>query len=273
LHDIPYQAALRMQSEDSFLGGIQQYGEARLIDRLVPPGERVFTFGQLTDSYTSHEILVGYQAASNEVLRDIIWTPIVDGYQPNRILTFRFAPRDLSAVRVVQTEKAKDAQWSMAEMRAFQGSAELPRLPEWRLSAHPNPWDVQMAFDNSPVTRWRSWQVAEPGMFVQIDFGHLQRLDAVALESSAEYQTKVKLEGLDKSGNWSIILDHPEETSRPIGVNLRRAATEELKARGVHYILVEQADIRSDDFRKYAGLWGMKCIGEWNSMGWLFQIE
>jgi Dolichyl-phosphate-mannose-protein mannosyltransferase/F5/8 type C domain len=273
LHDIPYKAALRRQSEDSFLGGIQQYGEARLIDRLVPPGERVFTFGQMTDSYTSHEILVGYQSASNEVLRDIIWTPIVDSYQPNRILTFRFAPRDLSAVRVVQTEKAKDAQWNISEMRVFQGSVELPRLPEWRLSAHPNPWDVQMAFDNSPITRWRSWQVAEPGMFVQIDFGQLQRLDAVALESNAEYQTKVKLEGLDKSGKWSTILDHPEETSRPIGVNLRRAATEELKARGIHYILVEKADIRSDDFRKYAGLWGMKCIGEWNSMGWLFQIE
>jgi len=274
LHDIPYRAALRIQSEDAYLGGIPQYNESRLIDRLVPSGERVFTFGQMADSYTSHEIVVGFQAASNEVLRDIIWAPLFDGYQPNRILTFRFAPRDLRAVRAVQTEKAKDVQWSITEMRVFQGSAELPRLPEWRLSAHPNPWDVQMAFDNSPVTRWRSWQAAEPGMFVQIDFGHVQRLDAVTLESSDEgYKTKVKLEGLDAQGKWSTILDHPEETSRPVRANLRRAAAVELKARGIHYILVEKSDVRSDDFLKYAGLWGMKCIGQWNSMGWLYHIE
>jgi hypothetical protein len=245
-----------------------------MIDRLVPAGERVFTFGQMSDSYTSHEILVGFQAGFNEVLRDIIWTPLFESWQPSRNLTFRFAPRELRAVRVVQTEKAKDVQWSISEMRVFQGSTELPRRPEWRLRAHPNPWDVQMAFDNSPVTRWRSWQVAEPGMFVQIDFGHLQRLDAVSLECGDEgYQTKVKLEGLDVNGRWSTILDHPEETSRPVAVNLRRTAAAELKARGIHYILVEKADLRSEDFRKYAGLWGMKCIGQWNSTGWLYHIE
>jgi len=274
LQNIPYKAALRIQSEDAYLGGIPQYGEARMIDRLVPAGERVFTFGQMSDAYTSHEILVGFQAASNEVLRDIIWTPLFDSYQPNRTLTFRFSPRELRAVRAVQTEKARDVQWGISEMRVFLDNGELPRLPEWRLSAHPNPWDVQMAFDNSPVTRWRSWQVAEPGMFVQIDFGHLQRLDAVSLECGDEgYQTKVTLEGLDANGRWSTILDHPEEKNRSVGVNLRREATEELKARGVHYILVEKGDIRSDDFRKYTGLWGMKCIGRWNSDGWLFHIE
>jgi hypothetical protein len=164
--------------------------------------------------------------------------------------------------------------WGVAELRILDGANELPRLPGWRLSAHPNPWDVQMAFDNSPVTRWRSWQVAEPGMFIQVDFGQIQKLDAVVAESSDEgYQTKTKLEGMDSSGQWAVILDQPVETSRPTRVNLRRAAADEFKARGIHYIVVEKDDIRSEDFRLYTSLWGMKCIGEWKSAAWLYHIE
>jgi hypothetical protein len=275
LRGIPYKAALRIEPEDAFISRrVQQYNEARLIDRLVPAGERVFAFSQVSDSYTSHEILVGFQAAFNETSRDILWTPIFDSFQPTRMLTFRFSPRNLRAVRVVQTERAKQVMWSVSELRVFDGADELPRAPEWRLRAHPNPWDVQMAFDNSPVTRWRSWQVAEPGMFVQVDFGHSQKLDAVVVESSDEgYQTKIKLEGLDPQGKWASILDQPVETSHPTRVNLRRAASAELKARGIHYMLVENSDIRSEDFQIYTSLWGMKCIGQWKSIAWLYHIE
>ncbi len=275
LNNIPYEAALRIEPEASFLGQRSpQYNETRMIDRLVPAGERVFSFAQMTDSYGSHEVLVSFQAAFNEVLRDILWTPLFNSFQPTRILTFRFPERDLRAIRVVQTEKAKDAQWGIAELRVFDGESELPRLAEWRLSAHPNPWDVQMAFDNSPVTRWRSWQVAGPGMFVQVDFGHAQKVDEVVVESGDEgYQTKVKLEGLDPQGKWATILDQPVETSSPTRVNLRLAAASEFKARGIRYLLIEKGDIRSEDFQLYTKLWGMKCIGNWNSVAWLYHIE
>lgn len=275
LNDIPFQAALRIEPEESFIGRrSQQYNESRMIDRLVPPGERVFTFAQMADSYTSHEILVGYQAAFNEIVRDILWTPLFNSFQPTRILTFRFSARELRAIRVVQTEKAKDVQWGVAELHVLNGANELPRAPDWRLSARPNPWDVQMAFDNSPVTRWRSWQVAEPGMFVQVDFGRAQMADAVVVESSDEgYQTKTKLEGMNPLGQWTTIVDHPVETSRATRVNLRLAAASELKARGIHYILVEKSDLRSEDFQTYTSLWGMQCIGEWNSVARLYHIE
>jgi hypothetical protein len=275
LNDIPFQAALRIEPQESFIGRrSQQYNESRMIDRLVPPGERVFTFTQMADSYTSHEILVGYQAAFNEILEDILWTPLFNSFQPTRILTFRFSSRELRAIRVVQTEKAKDVQWGVAELHVLSGANELARAPDWRLSARPNPWDVQMAFDNSPVTRWRSWQVAEPGMFVQVDFGRAQMADAVVVESSDEgYQTKTKLEGMNPLGQWTTIVDKPAETSRATRVNLRLAAATELKARGIHYILVEKSDLRSEDFQIYTSLWGMKCIGEWNSVARLYHIE
>ena len=275
LNDIPFKAALRIEPEDVFIGRrSHQYDEARMIDRLVPAGERVFSFGQMADSYTSHEILVGFQAAFNQTLRDIVWTPLFSSFQPTRNLVFRFSPRELRRIRVVQTETAKDVQWSVSELRIMDGANELARSPAWRLSARPNPWDVQMAFDNSPVTRWRSWEVARPGMFVEVDFGDVQRVGSVMVESSDEgYQTKLKLEGMDQRGQWTTLSDRPAEFSLPTRVNLRRAASEELKARGIHYIMVERDDIRSEDFQTYTSLWGMKCIGQWKSIGWLYHIE
>jgi hypothetical protein len=275
VNSIPLKGALRIEPEDAFISSrSQQYNESRMIDRLVPPGEKVFTFGQLADAYTLHEIVVGYQGAFNETTRDILWTPLFASFQPTRALTFRFPPRELRAVRVVQTERARDAQWGVSELRIMDGKNELERSPAWRLRAHPNPWDVQMAFDNNPVTRWRSWQVAEPGMFIEVDFGQTQKLDAVVVDSAGEgNQTKIKLEGMDARRQWATILGQPEETENPAGVNLRRAASEELKARGIHYLLVEKGDFRSEDFLLYSGLWGMKCIGEWNSAAWLYHIE
>ncbi len=104
-------------------------------------------------------------------------------FQPTRIVKFDFAPRELRKLRVVQTASLPYNQWSIAEMRIFGNTnAELPRDSAWRLTAHPNPWDVQLAFDNSPVTRWRSWQPAAPGMYVQVDFGRLQSAGAVVVE-------------------------------------------------------------------------------------------
>ena len=122
--------------------------------------------------------------------------------------------------------------------------------------------------------RWRSWQVAAPGMFVQLDFGSSQVIDTVTLESADEgYQTKVKLEGRDAQGQWTTLSQQPVETEHPTQVNLRQGAAAELKARGIRYFIVEKTDFRSDDFQMYSALWGIKCIGTWNSSAYLYHIE
>jgi hypothetical protein len=271
---IPFKAALRMEPEEKYLSRrVPQYDEARLIERLVPPGERVFAFTQMADAYLSREILVKYQGAFNEVLGDILWTPLFGGFQPTRQLKFQFPRSGLRKVRVVQTAQAKDVSWGIAELRVLEGGREIPRAPEWRLKAQPNPWDVQMAFDNSPVTRWRSWQRAEPGMFVEVDFGRAQAADSVIVETSDEgYQTNVEVDGMDPQGKWTTLSKTAKETTAHPTMNLRRAATAELKARGIRYVMVEGDDPRSDDFKFYAGLWGMKLIGEAGA-GRLYHIE
>src|SRR5260370_29939 len=274
LSRIPIKAALRIESLDAYLSRRSQlYNSARLIEQLVPKGERVFTFATVGDAHTTHEILLRFQAPFNEVLGDILWTPLFAGYQPSRILRFHFAPQSLRKLRVYQTAHAKDVIWGVSELRVMDEGKEIPRDPEWRLTARPNPWDVQLAFDNSPVTRWRTWQTAEPGMFIELDFGHPQSVDAVVIESSDEdHQTKLKVEGMDAQGNWTTLSSEAQEFVTRSPVNLRLAATSELKARGIRYLLIEKYDLKSEDFEMNSKVWGIKCIGE-RKAARLYQIE
>ena len=264
LDRIPLIPALRIEQEEGYLTRkFPEYNAARMLERVVPAGQKVFAFPQVAEAYTSREVLVRYEGAFNEVLNDILWNPIIGDFQARRVVRFEFPARAFRRIRVVQTARAAVNQWSIAELRVFSNGGELARQAGWRLSARPNPWDVQLAFDNTPVTRWRSWQIAEAGMYVEIDFGRLQPLDAVALETSNDtLETKVRLDGMDEAGKWAAVSSEPLETRTAMNVNLRLAASSELKARGVRYVLISKDDIGAADYRRYGSLWGLKPVGE-----------
>ncbi len=274
IDSIPLRAALRIKPESEYLSErSQQYRDGMLIQKLVPQGEKVLAMSNSSESYIPHEVVVKYEAAYNEVLGDILWTPMFNGFQPTQKLKFHFPARTVRKVRVTHTARSESSMFDMHEFRIFDAGKELARAPEWRLTANPNPWDVQLAFDNSPVTRWRSWRNAEPGMFVEVDFGRDQEVDGATIETTDGYdQQKMKLEGADAQGKWAALGANPESSTAPYPVNLRGTASAELKARGVRYVLVGSGDIRADDYRKYAALWGMKCLGESNGTR-LYRIE
>jgi len=263
LNGIPIRAALRIEPEDKFLREQSlAYAEARMIEQLVPPGQRVFAFSPTGQAYTSREISVSYMAAPNEVLHAALLAALFPGLSPSRQIEFHFSPAEVRKIRAVQTAQAKVDQWGIFEMRVYRGEADLARSPEWRLTANPNSWDVQLAFDNSEVTRWRSWQTAAPGMYVEIDLGRAQTIDAVSIESGEEgYQAKIRIDGMDAQGNWRTLSDQPQESVHQPRGNLRRAAAAQLKLHGYRYLLVGQDDTRSNDFAAYQSIWGIKQVG------------
>jgi Dolichyl-phosphate-mannose-protein mannosyltransferase len=262
IENVPVKAALRREREDAYLSQDPEYAAARMIGGIVPPTEPIFAISQGGQSYLQRDLLIGYESASNEVLQDILWTPVIRDFQPTRIFKFDFAPRQLRKLRVVQTASLPDNQWSVAELRVFNGLAELPRDSAWRLTAHPNPWEVQLAFDNSPVTRWRSWQPAAPGMYIEVDFGRLQSATAVTVESSNDIgAAKMKLEGMGADGASVTLSDHPVESKQPIRASLRLAATAELKARGIHYLAIKPDNPGANDLRRYPAYWGLTLAG------------
>jgi hypothetical protein len=205
-------------------------------------------------------LLLGrYTGAFNEVMADILWNPLFPDMQARVLESFRFPTRQVRKMRIVQTANMGPVSWNIAEVRLYQAGQELPRASAWRLTAHPNPWDVQMAFDASPVTRWRTWQGGEPGMYIEVDLGADHPLDAVTVLTSQDCRNaRLSLEVNEGDGRWITVPATPVESTVLEDLNLRKLATEEVKRRGVEYLVVKDSDIGGKDFREYAPQWGLQ---------------
>jgi Dolichyl-phosphate-mannose-protein mannosyltransferase len=265
LDRILYKQALRKIPQETYLRqNFSFYGIARMVDESVPKGAMVLAANGLPDSYTSHEILVSFQSAYNEDLADILNAGWDDARQPTVRRTFKLPATPVRRVRVLQTAVgAPDEEFKVHELRFFGNGVELPRDPAWRLRAWPNPWDVQLAFDNSPATRWRSWETAAPGMYVETDFGKTQSIDEVRLDTSFDYANiRLQLEAMDASGKWVKIAPEPATQAIPAPVGIRRWATRELHARGIDYVVMQDSDWGAEDMREDPESWGFKEIAK-----------
>jgi hypothetical protein len=261
LNRILYREALRIVPQDDALRRASEtYGLARMIELNVPKGERVLAMEEVPFSYTSREVLVGFESAFNEELRDILNAGWNADQQPTVRHTFRFPAIVTRRVRLVETVPSKE-QWGVHELRFYSDDVELPRQPEWRLQAWPNPWDVQLAFDNSAATRWRSWERATPGMYLEADFSKPQIVDRVTVETCPDdggIQTAVEV--LDDRGNWQLVGGQAAEENVKLRSNIRKAAIYELHVRGVNYLLIRDTDYGSEDIRDDPESWGLKEI-------------
>jgi len=175
--------------------------------------------------------------------------------QPTRHLHFNFPARRVRRLRVSQTAANRPDHFAAHELRFFLLGRELPRAPQWRLRAWPNPWDVQYAFDASPVTRWSSWELLRPGMFIEVDFGGEQTIDRMVVETSIE--TAQARMSLDIAPGVK-----PIEVEAPPPLGLRREAIEVLRSKGVTHLLVTGGDFGSADYFEHREEWGLDVMGE-----------
>jgi hypothetical protein len=260
----PYEAALRLTPPDEFLRkNARGFAAAQMIDALVPDSEPVFSMDGLPDSYTRHPILLYYQSAANETLADTInmgWNPAA---QPVMSRVFSFPERKARRLRVEQTFQLDyPHQWNVYELRFFYRGAELARKLDWRLQAWPNPWEVQLAFDNALATRWRSGEVAGPGMYLDVDFGREESVDEVRLIASGDSElTLMQLEWMNPAGAWEKIAEKPAAIYQDVPKGIRRMATYELHARGIHYLVVGDTNNGAEDFAEDPEAWGLKLLG------------
>ena len=260
----PLRAALRIETEDEYLSRSEPgYLVDRMIERQVPPGNRVFSFEPIPESWTTREIVSGQNAAENEVVADVLRTALVSRGLPMRPLDLRFSPTVLRRVRAIQTARIAGEMWSVSEFQVLKGGNPLSPDRKWRIRANPNPWDVRLAFDRSLVTRWRSWEDAAPGMFLEVDFGEPESIDQVHLISHPDaLSNHIHVLGMDARGEWHHLEADPlVEPARAMG-DLREQAVHHLLARGIRYLLVTPGAFGANDFGENAAAWGIRLIGE-----------
>jgi hypothetical protein len=263
LRGVPWREALRIRPEAPYLERwIPDYGAVRLIETRTSPGSTIFATDPLPEAYTSRRVLVEYYSAENQKTGRILRIGSVPEDAPDLRLRFSFPRQTLRALRVVQTASGTNL-WSIHELRVYDGPRELPRRPEWRLRARPSPWGLQDAFDNSLITFWISGDSLRPGMYVQVDFGVNEPLDALEIATAPDqWQVRLELQGLTPDGTWTELAKSPQQREEAAPLGLRRAVAGELKRRGIDYVLIFDRDKGADDLHRNAQRWGIQELGE-----------
>jgi len=263
-----------VQSEDSYLSWDVNYSIVRSMESRVPAGARIFSLSGLQEAYSTKTFLSAWLSAESERLLDVFQCAAYPGYKPSWIRTYRFAPQQLRELRLVETARAlRHESWSIAEVHLESGGQELQRTPAWRLTAKPNRWDIGMAFDNNRVTRWRSWQEYEPGMFIEIDFGKVQSIDAVRIEIPPDQGGAVmRIEGLDGRGRPQAIPATMTQTDVPDVGFLGASAMSEMRSRNIQYFFLRTGDYGAKEVLKDPAAWNLTLAGEYGD-GRLYHID
>jgi len=261
LHNLPFRDAMRFAPASEYLRShLPQYGVDAMLDRVTEPGATVFTYQAIAEAYTSRRVLVDYESAGNHIDGVILWTGFLRDWQPTWRAGFQFERQTLRRFRIVQRTDGH-ARWRIHELRAFNGSAEVARAG-WQATAKPYPWGMNYAVDGNPVTFWESGDPLSAGASVEVSFAAPQALDSILIETSPNQpELELELYGEAASGEWKLLSAHPQifnANSR----DLRRAAVEELKRRGVGYVLLFENDLVAPAVRERGVAAGMVELGE-----------
>lgn len=274
LTDVPWRAALRIQPEEAFLQTkLPYYNLARLVEKKVPVSARVYANMAPPESRTSRDILVGYHAAFNNTLRDVLWTGLFTGMQPVRRFVCAFPDQRLRKIRILQETDNPAQRWSISEVRMYRGGTLLTRSSAWRLDASQNPWEVGLAFDGNPVTRWLSWEGLAAWSYVEVDFGGVEVLDRVEIDCTPDQsEARMKLQGKKEEGKWVLLCAEPQASVIPPPAGIERMATRTMKKLGIDYLLVLDSDPEATALRTNPELWGVRPVGR-EAPGTLYQIK
>lgn len=254
-----WEAALRIEPEGDFLRReMDHYGMGLLIEKIVPPGEKMLSFQAIQQAYHTREVMVNWHSSLGRRLGDALATPVSGVLRPTWRHQFEFGERVTRRLRVVETQQSATERWSVSELRVFRGGAKLARAPEWRLRASHNPWEVQLAFDNNPVSRWTSGEPYRPGMFLEVDFGRTEPIDGVVVECSHnQLGVRMQVEVENREGQWETVANQARLRDAPAPARLRRIAVETLKMNGVHWIVMHDLDSGARDLQKRQAQWGV----------------
>jgi hypothetical protein len=248
---MPWQAALRLTGPNEWLiSHSAEYRLAQIINRTVPSNKRIWSSIAVAEAYTKPDVLVYYYSAQNETVHDILLTPLTESMQPLWNLRFTLPHQRYQRLRLMQKTTGNDI-WSIAEAKFFMGEREVPASYQ---ESKTFPWDLGLAFDNNPSTRWRSWEPMHEGMYVDVFFAKREELDRAELHYSRDQgDIDVLLDGVDGKVE-RLPLASPGD--------LRGLATKAIKARGIDFLLIGGEHAAAADMRTDPSRWGLRLAAE-----------
>jgi hypothetical protein len=264
LHEFPIAAALRIEPESDYLRRhLNEYNVARLIERSTPPDSRTLALASVADAYVDRDVEVTWHSAQGDQLLDSLRLAGIYAGTPTLDARLTWPPEALHALRF-RKARSEEGEWDIAEIQLFNGEERVFNSPQWSLSGWPNRWEGPLAFDGNPVTRWRTWQPVRAGMYLQVEFQHLQRLSSAVVVTHLAFTGAVY--GQDEKGTWHLLTDRADVTTRPPqDLRLRLYAAQAILRAGFQYILAPtgvggNAPI-GNLIAGHEGEWGLETAG------------
>ena len=236
LERIPWRAALRIEPEQDYLASLlPAYGVAHLLEANTKPGERIFSLISVPTAYTDREILEYWHSAQADRLYDALSMAMAP-HDPVFEVKAEWDPHAVLGLRI-RMPKALPVEWQINDIELLSGGGVTAR-PQWQLRGWPNPWELPLAFDRNPATRWRTWEPIRAGMYLEADFDRAEVLSGAVVTSPAAHDAlPLEFYGRESDG-WRLLASRLVVTQGVLG-DVRMAATRTIRDAGFRYILAD----------------------------------
>ena len=258
--EIPYRYAMRFRPQAEYLTAhLPQYGIDVLIDRVTEPGATVFTYQAIPDAYTSRRVLVEYEAASNHIDAQILWTGFLPAWRPTGARGFRFRASRCSASNSSRKPPANPSGASMNCARSM-----APRTASRRLGFDRPSFSLghRKCLGWEPRYLLGIGRRATPGQLCRgpVQIAPDARFGA-ARNLAQSTELRLQLFGETAPGQWKLLAADPDIFNANVP-DLRRAAVAELKRRGIGYVLLFDNDEVARAVREGAETAGITEVGQ-----------
>jgi hypothetical protein len=254
LESFDWRAALRVTSEEEYLQAhlADWYRAGLMLDRFVRRSESVYAPSLNQLSYHHRDIV-------RSRLEQRIYQSLLVAAIPDQSKIWKrectFPPVRTRILRLAPAMK-QNGEWSVSEMRFYDGGEELRREQQWLLTASHNPWEVQLAFDNRPMSSWNSGRAAAPDMSIQVDFGEPRNISSVVAQQPWSQQYFTLAVHAAVNGQWVRMPAECKVDELPPPKDMRMALAAEIKAKGIHWILLRDGDYGAEELLKRGPYWG-----------------
>ncbi|MEO8098595.1 MAG: discoidin domain-containing protein [Acidobacteriota bacterium] len=252
-----WRAALRVEPEDKYLmRALPGYYTGRVLETLVPEGQRVLALSPFQQVYHTRQIVDGQQSDLGRRAREIIWAAYVPDRLPVQRYEFRLPEQALRGVTLIPEDFARQARWGVNEIHFLRAGVEIARSPEWKITASPNPDVAGAVLDGNPTTRWSSGRTFADQMRIEITFSAEQTLDQIVVETAADQGRSMQLT-LDPTH----VIRSLRAADQPLPESIRMAAIAGVKQTGLRWMLANLKDPVAMDLLNRADEWGLEIRG------------
>ena len=276
LHGFPWQAALRIESEETYLAkNLFEYRYAQMTARHVKPGEGILDLFALPYAYLPTVPIGPMESAQFDNLRMTLNGAALPN--PEILISGRTAwpARFLRGIRV-RMRQPIPIPWNLAEVELLRNGRTIPVSARWFVDARPSPGDAWLAMDGNRASRWSTWDNSQAGMYWQVTFDRPMPLDGVrVLMPNLNGRQMLTIETQEMDRKWNAV-------AAPLTLDLtaprlyRHSAIEFLKRQGIVWIIVrvgrEGNGPIGQAFVMTPEDWGVKMVEKVDEVA-LFRVE